>query len=138
MQIDSKHLLYFLFDKSQINTLDHITYTQIDSKHIFWFYFKQKKAPLVHLRTKRASSLGMTVQFSYNNRSNVDFFLESSGLLLASLADRSVHDKYTLVRCHGVRHLQHLLEQRVGLHVTTACVYYDYFKLFFLELLNTL
>lgn len=62
----------------------------------------------------------MTIQLGDNDRTDVDLFLESFGLRLASLPNGGIHHEDNVIRLHSRGHRQHLLEQRFLLLVPST------------------
>ena len=57
------------------------------------------------LRAECATTFGVAVEFSDDDRGNCHFITESARLSFASLTDRGVHHEYDVVWVDGVRHL---------------------------------
>mmetsp|Transcript_56921 Transcript_56921/g.123161 ORF Transcript_56921/g.123161 Transcript_56921/m.123161 type:complete len:250 (+) Transcript_56921:918-1667(+) len=80
----------------------------------------------------------MSIKLRHDDAAYVDALPESLGLFEAGLPYMGVHDEDNVVRLYHLRHLLHLVEERLLLLVSTRRIYNDEIVLLFLEELNSL
>ena len=84
------------------------------------------------------TAFGMTIQLGNDHTAYIHAISEGQSLVIASLTNATVHNKYNILGCDGLRDLLHFIKKFLFLFVSSWSIYDDYFEVFFLEMVHAI
>ena len=85
-----------------------------------------------------SSSFCMTIQFCNNNTSYIYAIFKCLCLIKTCLTYWTIHNKYNILWIYSWRNLLHFIKKFLFLFMSSWSIYNNNFKVFFLEMINTI